>query len=70
MKTIQVMRIINATLWAVALVAVLALVLTTWHDNGCEVESLAAAVVFYSAGAIGLGLIVDQHLREQLKRYE
>ena len=70
MKTIKIYRIINAAFWLIALTAVLIAVCRQWSANGCEVKSIILAVAYYTTGVGGLGYIIDQHLREQLKRYE
>ena len=70
MKAIQIARIVNAAFWTVALAAVLVTVCIQWNNNGCELKSILLAVAWYTSGCVGLGLIIDQHLREQLKRYE
>ena len=70
MKAIQVYRVINAAFWAIVLAAVLVAVCRQWSANGCEANSILLAVAYYSTGCVGLGLIIDQHLREQLKRYK
>lgn len=70
MKAIKIARIVNAAFWTVALAAVLVAVCIQWNNNGCELKSILLAVAWYTSGCVGLGLIIDQHLREQLKRYE
>ena len=70
MKTIKICRAINAAFWLIALAAVLIAVCRQWSANGCEVKSIILAIAYYATGAGGLGLMIDQHLREQLKRYE
>lgn len=70
MKLINTLRVINAAFWAVTIIAICTCVCLHWADNGCEVKSIILAICWYTAGGVGLGLIVDQHLREQLERYK
>lgn len=70
MKTIQIIRVINAAFWGAALITVLVLVISQWKDSGCETSSLIIAAAFYTSETFGLGLIIDQFLREQMKKRE
>ena len=70
MKTIKILRITNAIFWAAALVFILVMVVSKWIDNCCDTSSIVLAVILYTSGCSGLWFIVDEHLREQLKRYK
>lgn len=60
-------RIINAIAWAIIAVAICIAVVIEWHQQGCEVKSLAIACAMYTAMAAAVGGTIDATLKE---RYE
>ena len=66
-KTITTMkkRTIFRTAWAVVSLVLIALVCVEWHQQGCGVWSLVAAISFYGVLSAGLMVAVDDMIKEQ-----
>lgn len=60
-------RIINAIAWAIIAATICIAVVIEWHQQGCEVKSLAIACAIYTAMAAGIGATIDQTLKEAQK---
>lgn len=57
-------RVINAAIWAVIGTALIVLVCYYWKQQGCGWDSLAAAIIQYSAFTACFWGCFDNHIRE------
>lgn len=58
MKT-KTKRIINAVFWAVLSIAITIYVCIVWHNMGCGLYSLIAAIVWYIIAPFAIGYTID-----------
>lgn len=52
-------RIINAAFWAAIAIAITIYVCIVWHNMGCEVKSLIAAIFWYMSAPAALCAVFD-----------
>lgn len=62
MKT-KTKRIINAAFWAVLSIAITIYVCIVWHNMGCGLYSLIAAVVWYIIAPAALCAVIDETIQ-------
>ena len=55
----------NLVIWAVVALALIALVCSEWHKQGCAWQSLAMGAAWYSILCGGLCFAVDGMLKER-----
>ena len=60
-------RIINAIAWAIIAATICITVVIEWHQQECEVKSLAIACTMYTAMAAGIGATIDITIKETQK---
>lgn len=52
-------RIINAAFWAALSIGICIGVCIQWHAQGCGIESLIAAIAFYTGAPFAIGYTID-----------
>ena len=64
-KTITIMkkRNIFRTAWAIGSLSLIALVCVCWHQQGCGMWSLVAAISFYGVLSAGLMIAVEDVIK-------
>ena len=61
-------RIINFTIWATIVAAVVAMVIHKWYLNECDWRSFIAAFVYYAGIGAALSFVVDERIRQHYQK--
>lgn len=61
-------RLINAAIFAAIAIILITYVCFEWNKQGCETESLFAAIGMYGSCLTGVWITIDQTIKESSKR--